>query len=59
MPQLNMDIFTLDKHFLLTSFAMQSFLEQKGITAEKDDKVYNGEISISITKNDIFDTLSL
>ena len=58
MPQLNMDIFTLDKHFLLTSFAMQSFLEQKGITAEKDDKVYNGEISISITKNDIFDTLS-
>ena len=57
MPQLNMDIFTLDKHFLLTSSVMKSFLEQKGIPAEEDNKLYSGEISISITKHDIFDTL--
>jgi hypothetical protein len=57
-PLLDMELFTLDKHFLLTSYLMNGFLQNKGMTIKGGESTdYIGEINICTTKHDLFDTL--
>lgn len=57
MDKLNMDLFTLDKHFLLISHSMHKFLENKGITVHNDSKLTSSETRLATSNSHLFDTL--
>ena len=54
---INMELFDLDRHFLLTSHLMHGFLQNKGMNIKGGERDYIGEIKICTTKHTLFDTL--
>lgn len=55
--EVNMNLFALDKHFLLYSYPMQSFLKQKGVSISGTSTVHKGELKLPMTKSYLFENM--